>query len=62
LLARIYGIYSVQMEDQEPVKLVVMGNSMKNASNVLGVFDLKGSMINRLVKGTNFKPTQTLKD
>ena len=62
LLARIYGIYSVQMEDQEPVKLVVMGNSMKGAKSVKGVFDLKGSMVNRRVKGKNFKPTQTLKD
>ena len=28
LLARIYGIYSVRMEDQNPVKLVVMGNAL----------------------------------
>jgi len=27
LLARIYGIYSVRMDEQEPVKLIVMGNS-----------------------------------
>ena len=62
LLARVYGIYSVRMEDQKPVKLIVMENGMKGISDVLGVFDLKGSMVNRLVKGKNFKPTTTLKD
>jgi len=50
------------MEDQKPVKLIVMENGMKGISDVLGVFDLKGSMVNRIVKGKNFKPTTTLKD
>ena len=50
------------MEDQKPVKLIVMENGMMGISDVLGVFDLKGSMVNRLVKGKNFKPTTTLKD
>lgn len=27
LLARIYGVYSVQMDDQTPVYLILMGNS-----------------------------------
>ncbi len=48
------------MEDQKPVKLVVMGNTMRGARGVLGVFDLKGSMVNRFVKqkdGKPFKPT-----
>ena len=58
----IDGIYSVKMEDQKPVKLIVMENGMKGISDVLGVFDLKGSMVNRIVKGKNFKPTATLKD
>lgn len=48
LLARIYGIYTVKMEDQNPVQLVVMGNTMgKNCSPIEGIFDLKGSMVNR---------------
>jgi len=50
------------MEDQKPVKLIVMENGMKGISDVLGVFDLKGSMVNRIVKGKNFKPSTTLKD
>lgn len=64
LLARVYGIYSVRMEDQKPVKLLVMENGMKGMTKEtgLGVFDLKGSMVNRIVKGTNHDPGMTLKD
>lgn len=62
LLARVYGIYSVQMEDQKPVKLIVMENGMRGATEIQGVFDLKGSMVNRIEKGTNHKATTTLKD
>ena len=42
-----------------------MGNTMRNAKRVLGIFDLKGSMVNRFVKkkdGKPYKSTQTLKD
>jgi len=39
-----------------------MENSMRGAKDHLGVFDLKGSMVNRIVPGKNFKPTATLKD
>jgi len=39
-----------------------MENSMRGASHHLGVFDLKGSMVNRIVHGDSFKPTATLKD
>jgi len=64
LLARIYGIYTIKMEDQEPVQLLVMGNSMSNAKGIQGIFDLKGSMINRFCKEPpgGYKPTRTLKD
>lgn len=62
LLARIYGIYSVIMEDKAPVKLIVMGNSMKKASHHLAVFDLKGSLVKRLVKGQITSTKTTLKD
>lgn len=62
LLARVYGIYSVKMEDQKPVKLIIMENGMRGARDHLGVFDLKGSMVNRICHGKNFKPTATLKD
>jgi 1-phosphatidylinositol-4-phosphate 5-kinase len=61
LLARIYGIYSVRMEDQSPVKLVVMGNALSGATGHVGIYDLKGSMVSRIVKG-KYKPTATIKD
>jgi hypothetical protein len=63
LLARIYGVYTVKMEDIEPVSLILMGNSKKaETKNIEYVFDLKGSFINRVVKGKNLKNTATLKD
>jgi hypothetical protein len=50
LLARIYGIYTVKMEDVEPVHLILMGNTKKsNDKNIVNVFDLKGSFVNREV-------------
>lgn len=63
LLARIYGIYTVKMEDIAPVSLVLMGNT-KNTDDIKieHVFDLKGSLFNREVKGKNHKNTATLKD
>lgn len=63
LFARIYGIYTIKMEDIEPVSLILMGNSKKtNDKMVEHVFDLKGSFIHRFVKGKNLKNTATLKD
>lgn len=51
------------MEDIEPVHLILMGNTKKsNDKNLVNVFDLKGSFVNREVKGKNLKPTSTLKD
>lgn len=53
------------MEDQEAVSIVVMGNSMSGAKDIQGIFDLKGSMVNRYCKPSKneiFKPTKTLKD
>lgn len=63
LLARIYGIYTVKMEDIEPVNLILMGNTKKSNDKMIEhIFDLKGSFINREVKGKNLKNTATLKD
>jgi hypothetical protein len=52
------------MGSQKPVKLVVMGNTMlvNDAKQIRGVFDLKGSMVNRYVPGEAHKATATLKD
>lgn len=63
LLARIYGIYTIKMEEVAPVHLILMGNTKKsNDKNIVNIFDLKGSFINRHVEGKNLKPTATLKD
>jgi len=51
------------MEEQEPVHLILMGNTKKsNDANIVNVFDLKGSFVHREVKERNLKPTATLKD
>lgn len=54
------------MEEVEPVHLILMGNSKAaNDKYIEHVFDLKGSMVNRIVKvkpGKKLKNTATLKD
>jgi len=51
------------MEEVEPVSLVLMGNTKKSNDKLIEhVFDLKGSFVNREVKGKNLKNTATLKD
>jgi len=71
LLARIYGVYQVDMEMQDPVFLILMGNTKKiDNKYIRKVYDLKGSMIKREVKAKekptifegNFKNTDCLKD
>ena len=65
LLARIYGVFKVKMEDLVPVNLLLMANTIRcqSSSSIMNVFDLKGSVVNREVKMTKkLKPTSTLKD
>ena len=65
IIARIYGVFKVQMEDIVPVNLLLMANTIKhnNSDWIQNVFDLKGSIINRQVKMTpKIKATSTLKD
>ena len=52
LIARIYGVFKVQMEDIVPVNLLLMANTIKhnNIDWIQNVFDLKGSIINREVR------------
>ena len=50
LIARIYGIFTVEMEDIEPVDLLLMANAAHCGPNIENVFDLKGSIINRNVE------------
>ena len=62
LIARIYGVFSVQMEDIVPVHLLLMANSAQTGKNIENIFDLKGSIINREVKPQDIRPGGTLKD
>lgn len=67
LIARIYGVFSIKIDDQDPVYLILMGFTRKCQDDcyIRGVFDLKGSMVNREVKSKKnlpFKNTATLKD
>jgi len=64
LLARIYGVFTIEKDDMVPVHLILMGNTMKT-KYLKRVFDLKGSLVNREVKfkpGQQPKPSSTLKD
>jgi 1-phosphatidylinositol-4-phosphate 5-kinase len=50
LIARIYGVFQVKMVDLVPVYLVLMGNTIRaEFSNIINIFDLKGSKVNREV-------------
>lgn len=63
LLARIYGVYSVTMDETDPVYLILMGNSKKCENDYIkAIFDLKGSMVKREVPGDKHSNTAVLKD
>lgn len=53
LIARIYGVYTIKMQDMEPINVVLMENTKRTYSDdttLLYVFDLKGSQVNRETK------------
>ena len=49
LVAKIYGIYTVKMEDIQEVHILLMDNLFIKVKEKLSEFDLKGSIINREV-------------
>ena len=63
LLSRIYGVYTVEMQDYQKVHLILMGNTLRfdNKNEITRIYDLKGSHYSRLVKG-RLQSTSTLKD
>lgn len=61
MIARIYGVFTVQMEDITPVHLLFM-HKMEAGKNIKNVFDLKGSIINRIVEKQHITAGGTLKD
>ena len=60
LIARIYGIFTIQMEDQEEVHILLMANLFENVKDRMSEFDLKGSIINR--ECPNYSLKKCLKD
>ena len=65
LLARIYGLYEINVEEQDAVRLIVMENVIRSANkseHLLAIFDLKGSRSDRFVEGIKSSPSATLKD
>jgi len=65
LIARIYGVFQVKMDDLVPVYLFLMENTIKpiTISKIINIFDLKGSLVNREVLYTsNLSNTSTFKD
>ena len=63
LLAKIFGIYTVKTRQTGSVHFFIMENTMrlKDPDNLKYVFDLKGSTVDREVKGET-KNSTTLKD
>jgi 1-phosphatidylinositol-4-phosphate 5-kinase len=62
LVARIYGVFTVRMEELVPVHILLMSNAAQAGKSIDYVFDLKGSEINREVKEKDITPGGTLKD
>ena len=60
LIARIYGIFTVHMEDQAEIHILLMGNLFEHVKARESEFDLKGSIINREVH--NYSMQKCLKD
>jgi 1-phosphatidylinositol-4-phosphate 5-kinase len=66
MLARIYGIFTVKLEDLDPIHLLLMENTMQYLSqektSVDSTYDLKGSLEGRDNKDPNPSNTDILKD
>ena len=63
LLAKIFGVFTVKMHHVDAVHVMLMENvlRLKRPEKLNYIFDLKGSLVDRKVKG-NTKPSTTLKD
>lgn len=63
LLSKILGVFTVKTESFDEVHVMIMENTLrfKDPDNLKYIFDLKGSTVDRAVKGYT-KPTTTLKD
>jgi len=62
LISRFYGVFEIQMEGLDPIKLILMQNTIQKYEEdgkIIKVYDLKGSMVHREVV---FGENQTMKD
>lgn len=52
LIARIYGVYTVKMDGQSTVHLMMLANTIRihNKQDYDRQYDLKGSSVNRKIK------------
>jgi 1-phosphatidylinositol-4-phosphate 5-kinase len=64
LLARVYGVFRLQLPGLVPLYFFMMENCLRfRGTDLLGIYDLKGSRVNREVPVTEItKPSHTLKD
>ena len=53
LLAKIFGVFTIETFRVDKVYVLLMENTLKlhDAKQLSNIFDLKGSMVNRIVKG-----------
>ena len=63
LLSKIFGVFTIKADYINEVHVMMMENTLalKNPDNLKYIFDLKGSMVDRVVGGFT-KPSTTLKD
>ena len=63
ILAKIFGVFTVKMRGVESVHIMLMENTLrlKDPDRLNYIFDLKGSTVDRMVKGVT-KTSTTLKD
>ena len=63
LLSKIFGVFTVKTGATNEVHLMLMENTLqlKNSDGLKYIFDLKGSLVDRKVKGMT-EPSTTLKD
>ena len=63
LLAKIFGVFTINTESMKEVHVMLMENTaqLRDATQITHVFDLKGSTVDRMVKGATKRST-TLKD
>ena len=63
LIVKTFGAFTVKTDSTDEVHLVLMENTLqlKNKKGLEYIFDLKGSLVDRKVKG-KITPSTTLKD